>query len=68
MRSEAEIFEEIRSQGNAVVRSLLKDLLNHRIERCRLSNDDAIGEAFLKNQGAIREFKRLLIEIETEIS
>ena len=66
MRSEAEVLEDIRSQGNAHTRGLLRDLLNCRVERCRLSNDNAIGDTVLKNQGAIQEFKRLLVEIEVE--
>ena len=64
MRSEAEVLEDIRSQGNITTRCLLRDLLKSCIERSRIKNDTATGENYLRNQGAIQEHLRLLQEIE----
>jgi len=66
MRSESEILKTINSEGNASIKILVMELLAANIDRSRLKNDNATGDALLRNQGAIQEFKRLLAEIDTD--
>ena len=66
MRSESEILKTINSEGTESIKILVMELLAANIDRSRLKNDNATGDALLRNQGAIQEFKRLLAEIDTD--